>query len=47
MRWQRCWKIYFTQKAHSLLSQITQQLEHPIFTNVNGEYLEDKTVAFV
>lgn len=35
----------FYSKAHSLLSQITQQLEHPIFTNVNGEYLEDKTVA--
>ncbi|WP_066404505.1 helix-turn-helix transcriptional regulator [Aliarcobacter cryaerophilus] len=35
----------FYSKAHSLLSQITQQLEHSIFTNVNGEYLEDKTVA--
>ena len=35
----------FYSKAHSLLSQITQQLDHPIFTNVNGEYLEDKTVA--
>jgi len=35
----------FYSKAHSLLSQITQQLDYPIFTNVNGEYLEDKTVA--
>ena len=35
----------FYSKAHSLLSQITQQLEHPIFTNVNAEYLEDKSIA--
>ena len=40
----KCWK-YILLKSSSLLSQITQQLEHPIFTNVNGEYLEDKTVA--
>ena len=36
----------FYSKAHSLLSQITQQLEHPIFTNVNGEYLK-KNCCFV
>ncbi|MGJ0362182.1 helix-turn-helix transcriptional regulator [Aliarcobacter cryaerophilus] len=35
----------FYSKAHSLLSQITQQLEHPIFTNVNAEFLEDKSIA--
>ncbi|WWW10776.1 transcriptional regulator [Arcobacter cryaerophilus gv. pseudocryaerophilus] len=35
----------FYSKAHSLLSQITQQLEHPIFTNVNAEYLEDKSIV--
>ena len=34
----------FYSKAHSILTQITQQLEHPIFANVNGEYLEDKTL---
>ena len=34
----------FHSKAHSLLTQITQQLEHPIFANVNGEYLEDKSL---
>jgi hypothetical protein len=27
-------KVFYS-KAHSLLSQVTQQLEHPIFTNVN------------
>ena len=35
----------FYSKAHSLLSQVTQQLEHPIFTNINGEYLEEKNIA--
>lgn len=35
----------FYSKAHSLLSQITQQLEHPIFANINGEYLEEKNIA--
>ena len=34
----------FYSKAHSLLTQITQQLDHPIFANVNGEYLEDKSL---
>ncbi len=36
-------KIFYS-KAHSLLTQITQQLEHPIFANVNGEYLEEKNI---
>lgn len=35
----------FYSKAHSLLSQVTQQLEHPIFANINGEYLEEKSIA--
>ena len=34
----------FHSKAHSLLSQISQQLEHPIFANINGEYLEEKNI---
>ncbi len=34
----------FYSKAHSLLTQITQQLDHPIFANINGEYLEDKSL---
>ena len=37
-------KIFYS-KAHSLLSQVTQQLEHPIFANINGEYLEEKNIA--
>lgn len=37
-------KIFYS-KAHSLLSQVTQQLEHPIFANINGEYLEEKSIA--
>ena len=32
----------FYSKAHSLLSQVSQQLEHPIFASVNSEYLEEK-----
>ncbi|WP_157279208.1 helix-turn-helix transcriptional regulator [Aliarcobacter butzleri] len=36
-------KIFYS-KAHSLLSQVTQQLEHPIFANVNSEYLEEKNI---
>jgi predicted DNA-binding transcriptional regulator YafY len=35
----------FYSKVHSLLSQVTQQLEHPIFANINGEYLEEKNIA--
>jgi predicted DNA-binding transcriptional regulator YafY len=35
----------FYSKAHSLLSQITQQIEHPIFANINGEYLEEKSIT--
>jgi predicted DNA-binding transcriptional regulator YafY len=35
----------FYSKAHSLLSQVTQQLEHPIFANINGEYLEEKNIV--
>lgn len=31
----------FYGKAHSLLKQISQQLEHPIFTHVKSETLED------
>lgn len=37
-------KIFYS-KAHSLLSQVSQQLEHPIFANINGEYLEEKNIA--
>lgn len=37
-------KIFYS-KAHSLLSQVSQQLEHPIFSNINGEYLEEKNIA--
>ena len=36
-------KVFYS-KAHSLLSQVTQQLEHPIFANINGEYLEEKNM---
>ena len=31
----------FYGKAHSLLAQITQQLEHPIFANLDSESLEE------
>lgn len=31
----------FYGKAHSLLTQVSQQLEHPIFTNLDSESLED------
>ena len=34
----------FYSKAHSLLSQVSQQLEHPIFASVNSEYLEEKSM---
>lgn len=34
----------FYNKAHSLLSQVTQQLEHPIFAVINGEYLDEKAI---
>ncbi|KIM07618.1 MAG: transcriptional regulator [Sulfurovum sp. FS06-10] len=34
----------FYGKAHSLLKQISQQLEHPIFTNVSSESLEEKHI---
>ena len=27
------------------MTQITQQLEHPIFTNINGEYLEEANIS--
>ena len=36
-------KVFYS-KAHSLLSQVTQQLEHPIFASVNSEYLEEKSI---
>lgn len=36
-------KIFYS-KAHSLLSQVSQQLEHPIFANINSEYLEEKNI---
>ncbi|WP_418186651.1 helix-turn-helix transcriptional regulator [Aliarcobacter lanthieri] len=35
----------FYLKAHSLLSQVTEQLEQSIFTNINSEYLEEKNIA--
>jgi predicted DNA-binding transcriptional regulator YafY len=34
----------FYGKAHSLLKQLSQQLEHPIFTNVSSESLEEKHI---
>ena len=34
----------FYGKAHSLLKQISQQLEHPIFANVASESLEEKHI---
>ena len=34
----------FYSKAHSLLSQVSQQLDHPIFASVNSEYLEEKSM---
>lgn len=36
-------KIFYS-KAHSLLSQVSQQLEHPIFTNISSEYLEEENI---
>ena len=35
----------FYGKAHSLLQQISQQLEHPIFANVHSEALEESHIA--
>lgn len=35
----------FYGKAHSLLSQISQQLEHPIFTNISSESLEESHIT--
>lgn len=35
----------FYGKAHSLLKQVSQQLDHPIFTNVISESLEDSHIA--
>lgn len=34
----------FYGKAHSLLSQITQQLDHPIFANLDSEALDDTNI---
>ncbi len=34
----------FYGKAHSLLKKISQQLEHPIFANVESEVLEEKHI---
>ncbi len=34
----------FYGKAHSLLAQVSQQLEHPIFTNINSEMLENENI---
>ena len=34
----------FYSKAHSLLSQVSLQLDHPIFASVNSEYLEEKSM---
>lgn len=36
-------KIFYS-RAHSLLSQVTQQLEHPIFANINSEILDVKSM---
>lgn len=35
----------FYGKAHSLLAQVSQQLEHPIFTNLDSESLEESHIA--
>ena len=35
----------FYGKAHSLLKQVSQQLEHPIFTNVDSETLDENHIA--
>ena len=34
----------FYGKAHALLKQVSQQLEHPIFTNVDSESLEESHI---
>ncbi len=34
----------FYSKAHNLLQQVTQQLEHPIFTNIDSEALDENTL---
>lgn len=34
----------FYGKAHSLLKQVSQQLEHPIFTNIDSENLEESHI---
>lgn len=34
----------FYGKAHSLLAQVSQQLEHPIFTNLDSESLEENHI---
>ncbi|MDQ1267474.1 MAG: hypothetical protein QG560_117 [Campylobacterota bacterium] len=36
--------ISFYGKAHSLLSKITQQLEHPIFANLDSESLDESHI---
>ncbi|MBN2833072.1 MAG: transcriptional regulator [Campylobacterales bacterium] len=35
----------FYGKAHSLLAQVSQQLEHPIFTNIDSESLEENHIS--
>lgn len=34
----------FYSKAHSLLAQVSQQLEHPIFTGINSESLNEQNI---
>ena len=36
-------KVFYS-KAHSLLEQISQQIDNSIFTNINSEYLEEKNI---
>ncbi|NLN13095.1 MAG: HTH domain-containing protein, partial [Arcobacter skirrowii] len=36
-------KVFYS-KAHSLLEQISQQIDNSVFTNVNSEYLENKNL---
>lgn len=36
-------KIFYS-KAHSLLTQVSQQLEHPIFANINSETLDETNI---
>jgi len=34
----------FYSRAHTLLAQVSQQLEHPIFASISSEYLDDTNI---